>query len=103
MAERIRIVGAREDVVAIAAQLEERFGDQAGIQIGRPAPHVESLYLRTPYRQNEIFDMVVAVTTSHVPSVVYDELKTCARTLGKNNHVEVAEEPDSALGNETEF
>ena len=102
MAEHIRIVGAREDVVAITAQLEERFGDTVGIQIGRPEPHVERLFLRTPYRQNEIFDVVVTITTSLVPSVLYDELKTFARSLRLHNHVEVTEETDSATDKDTD-
>lgn len=91
--QTIRIRGEREEVARIKQELEARFAEHH-IVISEPKLHVAKLGSREPYRQNELFDILIAIATNLVTSVAYDQLKVVLQKYRDSKKVEVHYQDD---------
>ncbi|MFL5628070.1 MAG: hypothetical protein ACJ788_21025 [Ktedonobacteraceae bacterium] len=93
MDQTIRISGEREEVVRIKQELEAQFAEH-NIVISEPKLHVAKFGSREPYRQSELFDILIAIATNLATAVVYDQLKKVLQKYQDNKKVEVHYEVD---------
>lgn len=77
MQQRIRLVGGREALEAVTAELEKQIAEEHGdISLDEPRPVHASLGARAPYGQVELFDVMVTIAINLASSALYDLVKT---------------------------
>lgn len=83
----IMVRGARKDVLDIKNELEKRF--EQNISISAPTPFKGGLRSREAYRQNELFEIVIAIIINLATAAIYDQAKMVVEELRRKRKVEV--------------
>lgn len=83
----IRVRGTRADVLALKNELENQYGQN--VAITEPKLFIGNLSFRQAYRQNELFDILIAVITNLATAVIYDQLKNVVEEYQRRGKIEV--------------
>src|SRR5690242_18173904 len=88
MDQTIRIYGEINDILSLKRDLETQFADH-NIKISEPKPYTARLGTRRAYRQNELFEIIIAITINLATSAAYDHFKMILKKHKDNKKIEI--------------
>ncbi len=94
MYQTIRVRGEEQDILAIKKELEPMLASHT-VTISEPMPYIAKLSSRQAFRQNELFEILIAVAINLATSLVYDELKSILAKHREKGKVDVHYEHDT--------